>query len=420
MSGSHGRLIEVEEMTAALARRTALAAQGFTDRPPAGAVTRRHLERVLDRVQLFQLDSVSVAVRAHYMPMFSRLGPYDRGLLDDAAWSHSAHRPRLLTEYWAHEAALLTVQDWPLLRWRMQAKAKTGSPRAFAALARRPGLDAEILAALTQLGPTTAGELERHLVLGGSAAGGPGARGSWWDRTDTKLVCEWLFAIGELTTATRVGFQRHYEMTARVLPSSVLATEVAEGEAIRALVERSARSLGVATEPDLRDYFRLSPHQSRNAITELVDAGVLRAVNVQGWNGPAYTHRDAARPRAVSGSALLSPFDPLVFFRPRTERVFGFRYRLEIYTPEPKRTYGYYVFPFLLDGELVARVDLKSDRATGVLRVLGAFVEPGVSPGRVAAALAASLAEMAAWLGLGAVHVGDRGNLVVALSRFIA
>ncbi|WP_206518189.1 crosslink repair DNA glycosylase YcaQ family protein [Rhodococcus sp. X156] len=397
-------------MTASAARRTALAAQGFTDPLPTGAPTRRHLTRVVDRVQLLQLDSVSVAVRAHYMPMFSRLGAYDRGLLDTAAWSDTRRKPRLLTEYWAHEAALLSVQDWPLLRWRMREREKAGSPRVDRVLQRSPALPDRVLAAVAELGGATAGQVEAHLDV--AVAGG---RGPWWDRTDTKIICEWLFAIGELSTTTRVGFQRHYALTRDVLPPELLATEIGEPDAVRALVERSARALGVATEPDLRDYFRLSPRQSSTAVAELVADGVLEPVAVQGWTAPAYRHREARTPRAVQRATLLSPFDSLVFHRPRTERLFDFRYRLEIYTPAAKRVHGYYVYPFLLGEHLVARVDLKAERDAGTLRVLGAFAEPGHHTGEVAAALAEALAEMADWLGLQRVAVEPRGDLSAAL-----
>ncbi len=401
----------MEELTAAGARRTALAAQGFVDPRHPVAPTRRHLRRVLDRIQLLQLDSVSVVVRAHYMPLFSRLGAYDRAMVDEAAWSHSARRPRLLTEYWAHEAALISVQDWPLLRWRMRAREKVGSRSADRVLARRPSLPAEVLEVVGSLGPCTAGQLEHHLQDGQRARKGP-----WWDRSDTKIVCEWLFGIGELSTATRVGFQRHYELTSRVLPQHLLDLHIAEPDAVRALVERSARALGVATEADLRDYFRLSPRQSRTAVAELVEDGLLQPVAVRGWTLPAYRHREARTPRAIRRATLLSPFDSLVFCRPRIQRLFNFHYRLEIYTPQPKRVHGYYVYPFLLGDELVGRVDLKSDRATSTLGVLGAFLEPGQSSATVAPALAAALTEMAQWLGLHSVSVGGRGDLAPALA----
>jgi uncharacterized protein YcaQ len=397
------------------ARRAVLAAQGFGAARPSGPVTRRHLVRTLDRIRLLQLDSVNVAVRAHYMPLFSRLGRYQRALVDDAAWAHTARRPRLLVEYWAHEASLLPVADWPLLR----SKAKReGWWRHYAALVdSRPGLVDDVLAAVKELGPVGAGELE-------TALGGPAGRrppgASWWERSEVKRICEYLFGIGALTTGTRRHFQRLYDLPERVLPPAVLATPApAEDEAARALTRRAAAALGVATESDLRDYYRIGPEPSRRAVAELVEAGELEPVEVRGWRQPAYRVPGTPVPRRVSGRALLCPFDPLIWERARTERIFGFRYRIEIYVPEPKREYGYYVFPFLLDGELVARVDVKADRRAGVLRVPGAFAEPGVDVIRVAAELAAELREMADWLELDGVLVGERGDLASLLASAV-
>jgi uncharacterized protein len=397
------------------ARRAVLAAQGFGAARPSGPVTRRHLVRTLDRIRLLQLDSVNVAVRAHYMPLFSRLGRYQRALVDDAAWAHTARRPRLLVEYWAHEASLLPVADWPLLR----SKAKPeGWWRHYAVLVdSRPGLVDDVLAAVKELGPVGAGELE-------TALGGPAERrppgASWWERSEVKRICEYLFGIGALTTGTRRHFQRLYDLPERVLPPDVLAAPApAEDEAARALTRRAAAALGVATEPDLRDYYRIGPEPSRRAVGELVEAGELEPVEVRGWRQPAYRVPGTPVPRRVSGRALLCPFDPLIWERARTERVFGFRYRIEIYVPEPKREYGYYVFPFLLDGELVARVDVKADRRAGVLRVPGAFAEPGVDVIRVAAELAAELREMADWLELDGVVVGERGDLASLLASAV-
>jgi uncharacterized protein len=397
------------------ARRAALAAQGFGAARPSGPVTRRHLVRTLDRIRLLQLDSVNVAVRAHYMPLFSRLGRYQRALVDDAAWAHTARRPRLLVEYWAHEASLLPVADWPLLR----SKAKReGWWRHYAVLVdSRPGLVDDVLAAVKELGPVGAGELE-------TALGGPAGRrppgASWWERSEVKRICEYLFGIGALTTGTRRHFQRLYDLPERVLPPDVLAAPApAEDEAARALTRRAAAALGVATESDLRDYYRIGPEPSRRAVAELVEAGELEPVEVRGWRQPAYRVPGTPVPRRVSGRALLCPFDPLIWERARTERIFGFRYRIEIYVPEPKREYGYYVFPFLLDGELVARVDVKADRRAGVLRVPGAFAEPGVDVIRVAAELAAELREMADWLELDGVLVGERGDLASLLASAV-
>ncbi len=397
------------------ARRAVLAAQGFGAARPSGLVTRRHLVRTLDRIRLLQLDSVNVAVRAHYMPLFSRLGRYQRALVDDAAWAHTARRPRLLVEYWAHEASLLPVADWPLLR----SKAKReGWWRHYAVLVdSRPGLVDDVLAAVKELGPVGAGELE-------TALGGPAERrppgASWWERSEVKRICEYLFGIGALTTGTRRHFQRLYDLPERVLPPDVLASPApAEDEAARALTRRAAAALGVATESDLRDYYRIGPEPSRRAVAELVEAGELEPVEVRGWRQPAYRVPGTPVPRRVSGRALLCPFDPLIWERARTERIFGFRYRIEIYVPEPKREYGYYVFPFLLDGELVARVDVKADRRAGVLRVPGAFAEPGVDVIRVAAELAAELREMADWLELDGVLVGERGDLASLLASAV-
>lgn len=402
----------MQTMSTAAARRTALAAQGFADSRPTGRPTRQHLNRALGRTKLLQLDSVNVAVRAHYMPLFSRLGAYPAMLVDDAAWAPTAAKPRLLVEYWAHEASLIPVRDWPLLRWRMREHGGSWRSRSRELLEKAPGLVDDVLAAVKDLGPVGAGTLERE--LGGGVRQG---RGPWWNRTDTKRVCELLFAMGELTTGTRKGFERLYDLPERVLPPEVLAQDPADEDAVRELVRRSAEAHGVATETDLRDYYRLSPQQSRQAVAELVESGELEPVAVEGWSKQAYLHRDARTPRAIRGRALLCPFDPLIWERSRAERLFGFRYRIEIYVPEPKRQYGYYVFPFLLDGELVGRVDLKADRAAKVLRVPGAFAEPGHDLGAAVPELAGALTEMADWLGLDGVEVGSRGDahLVEAL-----
>jgi len=407
----------MSRVTAAAAQRIALGAQGFADSRPGGDVSRRHLGRVLDRVRLIQLDSVNVAVRAHYMPLFSRLGPYSTDLVDDAAWTHRARRPRLLVEYWAHEASLLPVGDWPLFRWRMREYEARYAAR-YASLIKNPALFDDVLAAVKELGPIGAGPLEDELGL--SEKRTRTAPGGWWNRSAVKHACEWLFATGGLTTGTRRGFQRLYDLPERVLPPEVLsAPPVDDEEAMRQLVLRAATAHGIGTEPDLRDYYRIKPDRSRLAVGQLVEQGVLEQVEVDGWQHPAYRHVDARTPRAVTGRALLCPFDPLIWRRERTERIFGFHYRIEIYVPEPKRVYGYYVFPFLLDGEMVARVDLKTDRAAGVLRARGAFAEAGVDTGRVARELAAELRTMAEWLGLDAVEVEERGNLAKPLRKAV-
>jgi uncharacterized protein YcaQ len=377
-----------------------------------GPVTRAHLRRLVSRIQVLQLDSVSVAVRAHYAPVFSRLGPYDRNVLERAAWSHSSRSPRLLVEYWAHEAALMAVDDWPLLRWRMREYADGRWGKEIVRKNRQ--LAEDVLAAVAELGPSTAGQIEAHLE-----SEPRGRKGPWWDRSDTKWVAEALFASGALTTATRVGFARHYDLTERVLPPEVLVREVDDDAAVRELVLRSATALGVATETDIRDYFRLGAKQAKPVIADLVADGELEPVEVEGWNASAYLRVGQTVPRVDRGTALLCPFDPLIFFRPRVERLFDFHYRIEIYVPGPQRQFGYYVWPLLLDGQLVGRVDLKAERirpdGATALHALGAFAEPGVDRKRVAGAMAGELQSMASWLGLDDVVVGERGDLVAEL-----
>ncbi|SHM43172.1 winged helix-turn-helix domain-containing protein [Cryptosporangium aurantiacum] len=424
-----------QTLSAAEARRAALAAQGFADPRPAGRPGPRALRRVLDRVGLFQIDSVNVLVRSHYLPLFSRLGAYPVELLERAAY-----RPqRQLFEYWAHEASLLPVEVQPLLRWRMAQAADHawGGMRRIAA--EKPEVVANVRATIAERGPMTAGELE--------AENGPRAprSGPWWDWRESKLALEYLFWAGEVTTVDRRNFERRYDLTERVLPPEVIATPTPEpADAYRELIRISARALGVATEPDLRDYFRLKPAQSKPAVAELVEEGALVPVSVEGWRDVAYLAADARVPRRVGATALLSPFDSLVWFRPRTERLFDFHYRLEIYTPAERRIHGYYVLPFLFRGQLVGRVDLKADRAAGVLRVPGVFGEPvvladplvpdgdGETPARGAAArrrafaadavaaLAVELRSLAGWLGLDSVQVAPNGDLAVPLTAALA
>jgi hypothetical protein len=402
-------------MSASSARRAAIAAQGLAEPRPSAQPGRRHLSKVLGRTQLLQLDSVNVAVRAHYMPLFSRLGPYPATLLEEAAWSPSVRRPQMLVEYWAHVASLIPVEDWPLFRERMQRYA-AGSQRYYESARHNTPLIEDVLAVVKQLGPIGAGPIEDELGGGTRAAR---AKGGWWNRSDVKRTCEYLFATGELTTGTRRGFERLYDLSERVLPPEIFSRRVDPDDAHRRLTERAAVALGVATEPDLRDYYRLAPRDSQQAVAELVEEGVLEPVTVEGWRAPAYRHVQAKTPRKVTARALLCPFDPLIWRRERTHRLFDFHYRIEIYVPEPARVFGYYVYPFLLDDELVARVDLKADRAAGVLRVPGAFAEPDADTGRVAAELAAELRSMADWLGLDGVAVGTKGNLATALRKAV-
>lgn len=400
-----------DDLSLSQARRIALAAGGFADPPPRGAITRRHLHRVTDRIQLLQMDSVNVLQRAHYLPLYSRLGPYPVEVLERAAY----RPPRSLFEYWGHEASLLPVRLHPLLRWRMARASELAWGRVRKIAVEQPDLVAWVRQEVAERGPVTAAEIEQDL---------PKVRTDhWgWNWSEVKTALEWLFYAGEVTAAGRNGaWARRYDLPERVLPAEVFnAATPTEPEALRALVEAAATALGVAAAPELRDYFRLPVAGFRTALAELEEAGSLLPVRVQGWRRPAWRHRDARLPRRVDTATLLSPFDPLVWERSRTQRLFGFHYRIEIYVPAPNRVYGYYVLPFLLGDRLVARVDLKADRPARVLRVPAAWVEPGVAAAEVAGPLAAELHQLAGWLGLAEVAAPQRGDLAEALTTALA
>jgi uncharacterized protein len=394
-----------ERLSAALARRIALAAQGFAEPRPVGAVGARQLRRLTDRLSVVQIDSVNVLSRSHYLPAFSRLGPYPRAALD--ALSNRRHE---LFEYWAHEASFLPVRLHPHLRWRMAAADREAWGSMTRVQRERPDYVASLLERVRADGPLRAGQLQEER---------PNRPGSMWNWHAGKAALEYLFFTGALTaTARTAGFERVYDLPERVLPAAVLAAPTpGRPDAVRELVRTAARALGVATETDLRDYFRLAPADTRAAVTELAEAGELLPVEVAGWGRPAWLHPDARRPRWIRARALLSPFDSLVWERPRVERIFGFRYRLEIYTPADKRVHGYYVLPFLLGDQLVARVDLKADRQAGLLRVRAAHAEQGIERSQVSAALAEELRLMAGWMDLDDVTVVERGDLWPELSR---
>jgi uncharacterized protein YcaQ len=397
-------------LSLAAARRIALSAQGFGGgpRPPEREPGLAQVTAMVRRLGLLQLDSVNVFSRAHYMPLYSRMGPYDITLLDRIAGHGSGRLTRRLVEYWAHEASLIPVETHPLMRWRMASV-----DEAWGSMQRiereHPGLVARTLDLVTEQGPVRS----RDTGIARKEA----RPGQMWNWHEGKVALEYLFFTGQVGAARRINFERHYDLMERILPAEVITADTPTREdAERELIRISARALGVAAEPDLGDYFRLRRASSKARVAELVASGELLEVAVAGWDVPAYLWHEARRPRAVPARALLSPFDSLVFFRPRTERLFNFRYRIEIYVPEPDRIYGYYVLPFLLDEQLVARVDLKSDRQAGVLRVQGAYGEADIDAAHVAQELAAELQLCAGWLGLvNGVEVAGRGDLAPAL-----
>lgn len=396
------------------ARRLALAAQGFNGRQPPATIKALQLNRLIDRLGILQIDSVNALVRSHYLPLFSRLGNYSSDLLDQAAWSQG--RRRTLFEYWGHEASLMPLSLYPMMRWRMQ-RAMRGED-IYQQLARfgREQQDTirRVLTCVQEQGALGAGSLSTRQERAGP----------WWDWSAEKHALEWLFAAGEVTVAGRRGFERLYDLPERVIPSAILTQPLlSEPEAQRGLLLHAATALGVGTEKDLRDYFRLNPADSRPRLEELVEAGDLQMCEVQGWRQPAYCLPGATPPRKVAASALLSPFDSLVWERGRTERLFDFRYRLEIYTPQHKRVYGYYVLPFLHNEQIAARVDLRAERAAGQLAVHAVHEEARGLDEEGMLALAVNLRRMADWLGLERVQLNclraSAGRLRVALATIV-
>jgi uncharacterized protein YcaQ len=394
----------MQTISLATARRIALGAQGFGAPRPKGRVDRRHVRRLFAAVGVVQIDSVNVVVRSQELPVWARLGAHRRDLISGMVDDNE------LFEYWAHMASLVPVALHPLLRWRMaRVDVEMGAESILAH--ERPDFIEEIYERVRERGPLSAGELSE-----GERRSAP-----WWGWSETKLALEYLFWSGRISARRRTNFERVYDVSERMLPAEVLAIPTpSEDDAKRALLELGARSVGIGTARDIADYYRLNIPQSKVRLAELVEEGALINVAVEGWREPAYLHRDARIPRRIDAATLLSPFDSVVWERSRNERLFDFHYRIEIYTPAPKRIYGYYVLPFLLGDRIVARVDVKADRHAGALMAHGAFAEAGVEPATIAEPLARELHALAAWLELDRVEVGPRGDVAQPLARAVA
>ena len=398
----------MSSLSLAQARRLAIAAQGLHRRRRELTPDRRHLRGVVQHTGLLQIDSVNVLQRAHYLPAFSRIGPYPTDLVDHMAYKHHE-----LFEYWGHEASLLPVAMHPLFRWRMRrAEEKFETWGRMAQLAReKPGYVEHVLQLVRDGGPLSAGEI---------AAQEKRSKDNWgWNWTDEKTALEFLFWTGRVTAADRRNFERVYDVPERVIPQAVLDLPTpTEEDAHRELLALAAASCGIGTVGDLADYYRIKNPQARPRIAELVEAGRLEEVSVEGWRQPAYVLANTKLPRKADGRALLVPFDPLIWERDRLERLFDFHYRIEIYVPAPKRVHGYYVLPFLLGDRLVARVDLKADRSRKTLLVQASYTEPTAPPDTVEE-LADELRLLSHWLGLDEVEVRQRGDLARPLAAVI-
>ena len=391
----------MQSLSLAQARRIALAAQGFRD-PRHTVPTMRTFARTLARTGVLQVDSVNVLQRAHYMPLFSRMGPYDVTLLQRA----SEKKPRTLVEYWAHVQAFMPVDLWPVMRHRMERyRAQRGK---WMTADDDPALESSLLAEVRERGASTARDLDDGL---------PRSKDNWgWNWSNTRKMLDYLYMSGQLAIAGRTSqFEVLYDVPERVLPAAVLnATTPPKPEADLELVRRAARSHGVASAKCLADYYRMPVTDAKTAIVTLVETGELQPVRIDGWKRPSWLHRDAVLPRTMPARALLSPFDPVVWERDRAEALFDFHYRIEIYTPPEKRVHGYYVLPFLLGDRIVGRVDLKADRKAGVLRVQAAYAEPN-APADTVPELAEELRDLARWLGLDEIQVTRKGDLSSAL-----
>ncbi|MCU1424030.1 MAG: winged helix-turn-helix protein [Microbacteriaceae bacterium] len=389
----------VTSVSAPQARRIALAAQGFgrANSTAAASVGTRQLNGLIERLGLLQIDSVNVFERSHYLPVFARLGHFDKADLDRLTFASKGR----YTEYWAHEAAIIPMTARPLFHWRMAALRRRHEANHKSWIhANRDMLD-WLRAELADKGPLPASEIDHDANK---------RKGSWWEWSDVKLGLEYLFGWGEVVTAGRTRFERTYALAEQRVPAELLNADVAETDAVRTLIGWSARAHGIGTLGDLADYYRIQQAPARAAIADLVDSGEITPVTVEGWKQPAWLHRDARLPRRIEAGALLSPFDPVVWARPRAERMFDFHYRIEIYTPAAKRLFGYYSLPVLVDDALVGRIDLKNDRQNGVLRVQSAWRETG-APAGIEQRIVPLLAQARSWQGLSSIEVADRGNL---------
>ncbi len=389
-----------DTISPASARRIALAAQGFGT-PHPDAVGTRQLNLLIQRLGLLQIDSVNVFERSHYLPVFARLGSYDKTLLDKLTFA----RRGAYTEYLAHVATFIPMADYPLFDFRRERLREKYGRDAWVA-ANRPMLD-WLLHELAEKGPLPASRIEHEENV---------RKGPWWGWSDVKLGLEHLFNRGEVVSAGRINFERAYALPEQIIPAGLLNARIPKDDAIRELVRRSSRALGIGTVKDIADYYRLFNAETKAALQELTDSGEVRRVTVPGWSSPAYLHAEARIPRRIEAAALLSPFDPIVWERTRALAMFGFHYRIEIYTPAPKRIFGYYTLPVLIDEALAGRIDLKSDRQNGVLRVQSAWHEAG-APAGMEERLVPLLRETAAWQGLGGIEVMDRGDAARSLAH---
>lgn len=388
-----------------ISRRVALGAQGFHEAVPKGAISARHMRQIMNRLRVIQLDSVPVVIRTQYLPFHSRLGPYDAALLDRVAYESS-----VWFEAWSHEASLLPVDLEPQFRW-MRERALAGDTwkGLYEVAEREPNYVQSVLDEVRERGAVTGGSLSdpRPVERGGSG---------WWHRSLGVLALDWLFRIGEIGIRRQGNFEKVFSPLDTIVPAKILKQSTPdEDAAIRELIFQSVRALGVGTAEDIADYFRLPIRDVRRLIPSVVEAGAIIEADVEGWAKPAFADPYAMTPRHIRGATVLSPFDPVVWKRDRAERIFGFEYRIEIYVPEAKRKWGYYVLPVLVDGHLVGRLDVKTDRQDGVLRIKAAHVEPGHDKADVAARVGPVVEDLRQMVGVDSIHIGRKGNLAAPL-----